>query len=37
MILSTSRSFITNLAITTGQPITNHHLTDKQIKMMLPR
>lgn len=29
--------FITNLAITTGQPITNYYLTDKQIKMMHTR
>lgn len=35
--LTRSSSFITDLAIILGQPITNYYLTDKQIKMMHTR
>lgn len=35
--MTRASDFITNLAIITGQPITNYYLTDRQIKMMHTR
>ena len=35
--MTRASNFITNLAIATGQPITNYYLTERQIKMMHTR